>query len=65
MSDDSRTERPADDPQLGGISRRQLLGVGALGLAGTLFSPPPASGHDDDRDHPRHWGRAHRLLHIA
>ena len=39
MIDDSRTEGSIETNQ-GGVSRRQLLGMGALGLAGALCSPP-------------------------
>jgi hypothetical protein len=40
MTDDSSNQKPPVDIPSGGISRRQLLGLGGVGLAGTLLSPP-------------------------
>jgi hypothetical protein len=40
MTDDSSNQKPPVDIPSGGISRRQLLGLGGMGLAGTLLSPP-------------------------
>lgn len=48
MNDEANIETPTEIRE-DGISRRQLLGMGALGLAGTLLSPPtsrPASAAD-------------------
>ncbi len=51
MSDQSRTEA-ATEIHHGGISRRHILGMGAVGVAGSLLSPPAvgsALGSDGGR----------------
>jgi 5-methylthioadenosine/S-adenosylhomocysteine deaminase len=59
MNVDSSIERPVGVRQ-GGVSRRELLGLGALGLAGTLW--PPASASADPQGEPKGSGGQPRLL---
>jgi hypothetical protein len=59
MTDASRHARPTENHH-GDVSRRQLLGMGALGLAGTLLSPPTLGSASASEGSAGQGG--HRLL---
>lgn len=61
MNDEANIESPTEIRE-DGISRRQLLGMGALGLAGTLLAPPAPRPAFADDGPPGHGGRPSRLL---